>query len=545
MSILNPNIPLAKMTENTFKSLADRSFVLFQNQKLLFDTAESRVMTYAEGFELIIQGSEALSESGISKGDRVMTYAPLSMESVALCWACMYNGLVFVPVDHNWPQEMLNHIVEETAPKIILTDQERLGRLVGIPGSPLIVLSRQDKPGMKAEETEKKGIDFHQWVKPGTGKGSRVAEPTDPGDLAVILYTSGSTGIPKGVMLSQQALFNSGNLIASHFGWTRDDIFLNLGDLHSMSGLRNTCFAPLHSGSSFVISTLEERNNVLLVLDLTEKLGVHYIGVAPTVVRQLNIIFSLSRRKQISALKAILCTGGMLAGDQVEGFYHNYGKPVLNYYGLTETAGICAGHNFATFDPGDSSIGPAVGAELKIVPDEECSVEQGTGELLVKSDNLMIGYYKREKETNEALKDGWLHTGDVVRKREDGCFELLGRKKNFIKNLNSELIYLEEIENAIESFPLIKEASTCSYSRFEEDEKIVAFIVLKDNAGIPVKEVTTVLKKHLIGKIGKNRMPWCYYYEENLPRSSGGKVQRQILKERLNGYIQSGHKGNF
>jgi len=157
----------------------------------------------------------------------------------------------------------------------------------------------------------------------------------------------------------------------------------------------------------------------------------------------------------------------------------------------------------------------------------------------------MSGYFNRREETERVLKSGCFYTGDIVRKRDDGCFELLGRKRNIVKTVHSELIYLEEIDNALESHPLVKEGCTCSYTRFEEDEKIVAFIVLHGETTQTPQNITNEIKKYLTEKVGKNRAPWCYYFEETLPRNTSGKIQRQDIKEKLHGYIQLHHKGYF
>ena len=154
-------------------------------------------------------------------------------------------------------------------------------------------------------------------------------------------------------------------------------------------------------------------------------------------------------------------------------------------------------------------------------------------------------YFKTETETTHVLKNGYFHTGDIVRKRDDGCFELLGRSRNIVKNIHSDLIYLEEIDHALESHTLVKEACTSSFARLEEDEKIVAFVVLKDYKNPDIQNITIDLKKHLLEKLGKNRMPWCYYFEEYLPRNTSGKIQRQLLKDKLHGYIQSHRTGYF
>ena len=524
------------MNEKTFPCLAEFCFRLYAENTLFYDSSDNKSLKYSEGFELILKASQKLYGLGFKKGDIILSYTPLSRESVILCWASLYNGLVFVPVDYNWPQELLTGVIKETEPRLILTDSERFRNLSGCNSNCLILFSGNSK----SENTS----PFFEWIENSNSISSFKKTEINSTDLAVIQYTSGSTGIPKGVMLSQGALFNAGSLFADFFDWKPEDRFMNLGDLHTGGGLKNTCFVPLHKGTSFVISKEAERNMILLTLELISNLKITYIAVAPTIIRQLNILHTESRKEKLLSLKAIISAGAYLAQDQLQTFYSRYKVPVLNLYGLTETAGLCAGHNLTTFNPDDNSIGPAVGAQLVIDYDPQ-SGNGNSGELLVKSDSLMSGYYKRVSETDRVLKNGFFYTGDIVKKREDGCFEILGRKRNIIKNLHSELIYLEEIECALESYPHIKEACSGSFSQYEEDEKIVAMIVLKSDNSLTPEETIADLKKHLLKKLGKNRMPWCYYIEERLPRNTAGKLQRQIIKNKLDEYNQSNSKRYF
>jgi long-chain acyl-CoA synthetase len=525
------------MNENTFQRLADDCFKTHAKKTLFYDSHDNKSLKFFEGFELILKASQKLSDLGFSKGDTIISYTPLSKESVILCWASLYNGLVFVPVDYNWPQELLTGVIKETDPKLILTDAERFKNLYGYSSNCVILQTGNNKPDNVSA--------FFKWTEKSLDKSAENTPEIFSSDLAVILYTSGSTGVPKGVMLSHQALFKSGSLFAKYFGWKPDDVFMNLGDLHTLGGIKNTCFAPLHAGASFIIASEEERKSILLTIELISGHKINYLAVGPTIIRQLNILHTGTRKDKLSSLKAIICAGAYLAHDQLRAFYSNYNIPVLNLYGSTETTGLCTGHNLSTFNPDDNSIGQAVGAQLIIEPDPSYGNDINTGELLVKSDKLMSGYYKRESETNLVLKDGIFRTGDIVKKREDGCFEILGRKRNIVKNLQTELIYLEEIDCALDSYPHIEEACSCNFSQFEEDEKIVAMIVLKKSITLTLDETIADLKKHLLKKLGKNRMPWCYYIEESLPRNTAGKLQRQIIKNMLNERIQSNSKRYF
>ena len=335
------------MNEETFHGLADDCFNLHPERILFYDTSNNRSFSYAEGSQLILRTSQYLSSQGFSKGDIIISYAPLCIESVMLCWASLYAGLVFVPADYNWPADLLAHIIEETDPGLILTGSERIHTFNVNRSMCSVVLTGKNKPENYPALSECiENSPSQPFNRPGIS----------PADLAVILYTSGSTGIPKGVMLSHQALFKSGSLFAMHFGWQPDDVFMNLGDLHTLGGIKNTCFAPLHAGA-------------------------------------------------------------YLAHDQLRAFYSNYNIPVLNLYGSTETTGLCTGHNLSTFNPDDNSIGPAVGAQLIIEPDPSYGNDVNTGELLVKSDKLMSGYYKRETETNLVLKMA-LSIPEILLKKE-------------------------------------------------------------------------------------------------------------------------------
>ena len=525
------------MSEKTFQSLADDCFKTHAKKTLFYDTFDNKSLNYSEGYELILKTSQKLSDLGFSKGDNIISYTPLSKESVILCWASLYNGLVFVPVDYNWPQELLSGVISETDPKLILTDSERFKNLDGYNPNCLILHAEKNKTESNSS--------FFKWIENSHPISKTNIPLISSADLAVIQYTSGSTGIPKGVMLSHGALFGGGALFAEFFGWKSDDLFMSMGDLHTGGGLKNTCFATLHAGASFIISTEAERNKILLTMELISRLKITFLAVAPTIVRQLNILHTESRKDKLLSLKALLCAGAYLAQDQLLAFYNKYNIPVLNMYGTTETAGLCAGHNLTTFNPNDNCIGPPVGSQMIIEPDASFINEINAGELLVKSEQLMSGYYKREAETNQVLRKGYFHTGDIVKKREDGYFEILGRKRNIVKNLHSELIYLEEIDCALDSYPYIEEACSTSFSQFEEDEKIVAMIVLKKSIYLTPEETIADLKKHLLKKLGKNRMPWCYYIEESLPRNTAGKLQRQIIKNKLDERIQSHSKRYF
>ncbi|MFH1156944.1 MAG: class I adenylate-forming enzyme family protein [Pseudomonadota bacterium] len=510
----------------TFQGLFYGSCSAFPQNPLIVGAHDRTVFTYSEVAERVERIAALLTGLGIKKSETVVSCSPVSVESVLLCWACLIQGLVFIPVDHDWPQSLIGHVIDQTSPGLILTDNKRFRRMGN--------LVNRDKILLYGEADPAQGIfGFYEAMAGCRDRKPFPLEPAAPDDLAVVLYTSGSTGKPKGVMLSQHALLNSGRLISDCFRWEPQDRFMNLGDLHSMSGLRNTCIAPLIQGASLLVADLEDRRNVLAMIDRIQEFSITFLGVAPTMVRQMALVASPSRKARLSSLKAVLSTGAGLSQEALRLFYAAYGIPVLNYYGLTETAGICTAHTVDTFSPTDVSIGRPVGANITLARDLDLSRPGDVGELLVDSDNVMLGYYGNDLETASILKNRIIHTGDLARIRPDGCYELVGRKTNAVNTISSERIYLEEIEGALEACPEVQEACACRYLKAKDDERIVAFVVPAGDFPEPAQGFIDHLKKNLIDLLGKNRVPWFYYIETRLPRITTGKINRQALKERL------------
>jgi len=525
-------------SQMTFQSLFRRSCHAFGRNKLILDKHSLTVLTYSEAASLVETTSALLARLGVRKSGTVVSYAPLNLESILLCWACLVNGVVFIPVDHDWPEALLGHVIDQTSPMLILTDRERHGLVRNRFKPGRVLLCGEADSGAGA-------LGFYDGLAACRDKRKWDSDPVRPDELAVILYTSGSTGTPKGVMLSQHSLCNSGRLISDFFNWGPGDRFMNLGELHSMSGLRNTCIAPLIRGSSFLVADVEDRRNVLSILERIQEFSITFVGVAPIMVRQMAVVASSSRKDMLSSLRAVLCTGAGLSSGALQAFYTAYGIPVLNYYGLTETAGICAGHTFSTFSPTDASIGFPVGASLSLAPDPERASSGDVGELLVESDNVMLGYYGNDRETVDMMKNGIVHTGDLARVRHDGCYELVGRKSNIVNTIRSERICLEEIDAALEAHPTIREACACRYLKTDDDERIVVFIVPEKDFREPGQAFIDRIKKDLTAMLGRYRAPWFYYIETELPRTTAGKIKRYTLRERLDEYLRVQHKRYF
>jgi len=521
------NVENARTEEETLLHLFSSAVLKYGGKNFVVSDIDGSVFSFEEVNEVVSRIMVRLAAEGLIKGDKVCVYAPLHTEAFFLFWAAMNMGLIFVPVDFIWPKGMLNKVLDQIRPKLLFCDQERF--------SEFSRGTRDDLQTILFDETENDHSYsrpvFSKWLdhSPGTVQITQVL----PDDKAVILYTSGSTGDPKGVVLSHGALYRSGLLVKEIFGWSSHDVLLNPGELHSMSGLRNSCVATLHAGCSFVVTSLSKRTNIFQMSECIEQYQCTQFSTAPIAIRQFMQFKDRIPKTALSSLRSILSTGSNLPQYLLDSFYEYFRIPVLNYYGLTETTGLCVGHSLESFGNACGSIGLPVGCVAEIVDADGNVLENSaTGELRITGKNLMLGYYNNQELTNTILRDGWLYTGDFALKRADGHIVLMGRKRNIIKNAHTDLVHPEEVELTLEKHPRIREAAVYGFTSAFGDERMAAFLV-PDVRPARVADLLKELRIYLTNELGPHKVPAVFFIKDHLPRGSTGKILREQLKREL------------
>jgi acyl-coenzyme A synthetase/AMP-(fatty) acid ligase len=356
---------------------------------------------------------------------------------------------------------------------------------------------------------------------------------TLPEDPAVILFTSGTSGEAKGVMLSHGALCRSGQLMSSMYGWGPDDILFSLGDLHTMSGLRNPAIAAVHAGCSFVTAAASTRGSAICAAGCVEK---HGITLMTTVPAMLNLFIRSGDRIPpgcLAPLRQVLSTGSVLPSPLVRAFEARFGVQVLNYYGLTETAGLCIGEL-----PGESrkepgNIGLPVGSEARIVDETGTPLPVGeVGELQIRTSNIMTGYYRNPQRTKEALSGNWYRTGDLARLTADGRIVLLDRMVDLVKDARGDFIFPGEIEQLLESHPSVVEAGVSAERSFMGDLKLSALLVTATPDPL-TSGLIDELRRHVACRLGPTKVPARFFQVRELPRGVNGKLLRRKFSELL------------
>lgn len=351
---------------------------------------------------------------------------------------------------------------------------------------------------------------------------------TNAEDTAVIIYTSGTTGKPKGAELTHSNLMLNTVLSADLIDFNKEDtalIVLPLFHIFAMTVLMN---AGIYRGVS---SILLPRFDAEAVLGLMQKHKVTVFAGVPTMYWGLNSYqnekFDLEAIK--SNLRICASGGASLPLKVLEDFEQKFEVDIIEGYGMSEGSPVVTFNHLAIGRKPGSIGTPVWGVEVKIVDDNGKEVAVGEkGELLYKGHNVMKGYYKRPEVNKEVIKDGWLHSGDVATKDEDGFYYIVDRTKDMIirGGLN---VYPREVEEAVLQHPAVSMAAVIGVPHEEMGEEVKAFIVLKDGETITEENLIAWVKD----KIAAYKYPRTIEFIDALPMSATGKILKKELRKTI------------
>jgi len=308
---------------------------------------------------------------------------------------------------------------------------------------------------------------------------------------------------------------------------------LNLADPHTMSGLRNAFIAAPLAGMRWVCAPRAARETIFSLLEMLGHVSAQRIVAAPLLLRQINLLGARVPQDLFGQTRALYCTGAELNALEVQHFHARFGIPVINYYGLTETVGLCLTQALEGWRADDSSIGGPVGCDIRVTDERGIDVATGEeGELQVRQRCPMSGYLDDPAATAAILKDGWLRTGDIVRRRADGSVVIVGRRANFIKVPTTEKIHPREIEAVLEEHELVAEAAVCGLPDVAGGERIAALLVARSAARAPACS-SGEITRFVMERLGSARAPKVVRWVGSIPRSANGKIVRARLCERF------------
>jgi fatty-acyl-CoA synthase len=349
--------------------------------------------------------------------------------------------------------------------------------------------------------------------------------PVSLDNVAWIMYTSGTTGTPKGAMITHgNILWNNINASLA-FDGLADDVTLVVAPLFHIGGLNVTPIPAMTKGATVVLEQMFEPG---MVLELIEKHRVTLMFGVPAMFLFMSQHPDFASR-DLSSVR-VLVVGGAPVPESLIKTYGARGVPFLQGYGLTETAPFACflPADKAEAKPGSAGIAPFF-TDVKIVDDDGHDVPDGErGEIVVRGPNVMKGYWNRPDATAEVIVDGWFHTGDIGKRDEDGYFYILDRKKDMIIS-GGENVYPAEVEDALYTHPDIKEVAVIGVQHPRWGETVRAVIVVKEGATLTKQDVFDYCQ----GRLARYKQPKSVVFTSLLPRNPAGKVIKFELREKF------------
>jgi long-chain acyl-CoA synthetase len=352
-------------------------------------------------------------------------------------------------------------------------------------------------------------------------------EPMNSDDTAVIIYTSGTTGRPKGAELTHFQMYMAATVAADTFGYRTDDVSMAVLPLFHVFGLSSVMNCAIRSGATLV---LVPRFEVGAVLDAIEQHRVTVFCGVPTMF--VALLHADLTGRDVSSLRVCVSGGASIPGEVLKGFEAVYpGAPVLEGYGLSETCAL-ATFNRSAEDRRVMSIGKRMwGVEIRVVDSHDHELPTGpdsVGEIVLRGHNVMKGYRGRPEATEDAMRGGWFHTGDLGYQDEDGFFYIVDRKKDLVIRGGFN-VYPREIEEVLHEHPAVREAAVIGRPDARLGEEVVAFIALKKGTPATPEEVIAFCKERLAAY----KYPREVVVLDELPKGGTGKVLKAELRATL------------
>jgi fatty-acyl-CoA synthase len=476
-----------------------------------------RELTYAELAALIDRLAGALAVSGVKHGDCVAFLGFNSPEMLALLFASARLGALFMPL--NWRLAGPEHLqmLQDCPPSVLFVEPHYLAQTDAF---------RDELAGAILVSVGPAGPDWMAWEEfsaRGTGAPALPQEVPSADTPLLICYTSGSTGKPKGVLLTQRAIeCNAANSVDMH-DLGSGDVILNTLPLFHVGGLNNLTTPALQAGCTVV---LHPKFDADATFDSLEKDGITLTVLVPA---QLDMMMAHRRwpGADFSGLRMIT-TGSTIVPMHVIRAVHAKGVPLAQVYGSTETCPIAV-----YLKAGDAMRKPgstgrvAAHCRLRLVDGNGNDVAQGvSGEIMVKGDNVMSGYWNAPQATAAVLSDGWFRTGDVGHFDEEGYLYVDGRSKDMIIS-GGENIYPAEIENLLIESPDIAEASVIGRPDERWGEIVVAVVVPRPDHTLSSEQVLKLLE----GRIARFKHPKEVVVVKALPKTALGKIRKEDVRK--------------
>lgn len=480
-------------------------------QRVLLVTADGREMTFADVDHRSAQIANCLRDAGVDRGDRVSVQVRKSPDNLCLYLACLRGGFVFHPLNLDYKKAELEYFLSNAEATVMVCDGDNeadVSRIARATGVQHVYSLNGDGSGSLAAGAN---------AQPGAFTSIRSAQD----DLAALLYSSGTTGLPKGIMLTHGNLLSNTRTLVAAWGFTADDRLLHALPVFHVHGLFVALGCVMLSGASMRwLAAYDVKQVIRYLPECTVMMGV------PTYYTRLLADASFAAGACRNMRLFVSGSAPLLAETFVE-FETRTGHRILERYGMTETNMNASNPLAGERKPG--TVGPPLpGVAIRICDDQGKTLPTGAiGHLQVKGPNVFAGYWRMpEKTAQDFTDDGYFNTGDMGQIDADGYVAIVGRNKDLVitGGLN---VYPKEVELFIDDLPGVKESAVIGVAHADFGEAVVGIVVAEAGANLSAADVIGACKAEL----ANFKVPKKVVFVAELPRNTMGKVQKNVLRD--------------
>ena len=496
------------MLLNKFKENCDRLPTKTAIEFMSADGSNSEVVTYAQLEDRIQQTMAFLLAKGVQPGDRVALQLPKCLPFIYLHLATMRLGAISLPLNPGYPPREVDYFLNDAEPSIFLAT------------SPVEVQRATPLQTIKLDGSSDQFLNLIHTV----GKENLPNLPSDPEATALILYSSGTTGKPKGAQLTHANLTANSAGLHEAWGWQEDDIILHVLPIYHAHGLGVALYGALYAGGTAILMPKFETETALRLM--VER-GCTVFMAVPTIHKRI-VEFPQAADYDLSHMRLLTSGSDRLPDDVNIKFQELFGHKLLERYGMSETM-----MNLSNPLHGERRVGsvglplPQVQARIVHPETEEPLPDGEVGAVQIKGPHVFKGYWRMPEKTAESFSpDGWLRTGDLGMREPDGYFTLKGRSKDLIITGGFN-VYPPEVEFVLAEHPAVLSSAVIGCPNAEWGETVTAVIILREGQTATADEIIAFCRERLAAY----KIPRKVVFGHELPQNSMGKVQKARLRE--------------
>jgi long-chain acyl-CoA synthetase len=514
----------ASREPNNLHELLAQQADLTPQKNFLFSESDGRKSSYGEFTTAVDRAARMLASQGVGKGDVVSLLMPNSAEYIIAYFACWKVGAIAGPINSLLKAQEISFVISDSETKALLVHSDFL---------PTIESIRKELPRLRTVITfDDEAVATKEFSGDSSATvGARHAVPLPATDIdrdgeAIIIYTSGTTGKPKGCLLTHGNLIANARQISQWLGFTKDDRLLTIMPLFHMNAVSVTTMSALYAGGSTVVSSKFSASRFWQIISDYQ---ITSFGSVATMLSMLLTTYpdGVPRGLKTDQLRFAMCGSAPVPAEVMKRFEETFNCLVIEGYGLSEST--CR----STFNPPDErrrpgSCGIPIGNEMRVVDEDDGEVANGElGEIVLRGENILKGYYRNPEATATAFRNGWFHTGDVGYRDDEGYFYIVDRKSDMIIR-GGENIYPREIDEVLYQHPAVAAAATIGVPDKLYGEEVAAFIVLKEGREATTDEFIAFCR----ARLADYKCPKTILLVKEIPKGPTGKLlKRELAKQ--------------